>query len=320
MFTKNQKIALAVVTTALASAALFALPQTTTVDTGAKQSTTPTGQTTTTPAPAAVETPVDMKKVSEAFGHFIGRHLKSPGANFDLDSVIKGLREGSEGKPAPMTDKEYEQMMTQVQKSAFEKVSQENLKAANEYIQNNAKAAGIVDVKPGKLQYKVLKEGSGPVVEANGTPQINYTGKFIDGTVFGSSEDNGGPVTIPLGQTIQGFSLGIAGMKEGETRRLFVHPDLGYGTTGHLPPNSLLIFDIEVIKAASPEKSEHAYLDDEDMDDEENDDGLGPLALAGEEKNNDKNHRDHNDYDHDDNDHDDDDEDDDYDDDNDNDD
>ncbi|MBA3237687.1 MAG: FKBP-type peptidyl-prolyl cis-trans isomerase [Parachlamydiaceae bacterium] len=295
MFTKNQKIALAAVTTALASAALFALPQATTVDTGTKQSTIPTGPTTSTPA---VEAPVDMKKVSEAFGHFIGRHLKSPGANFDLDSVIRGLREGSEGKPAPMTDKEYEQMMTQVQKSAFEKVSQENLKAANDYIRDNSKASGIVVVKPEKLQYKIVKEGNGPVVETNGSPQINYTGKFIDGTVFGSSEDSGGPVTIPLGQTIQGFSLGIAGMKEGETRRLYVHPDLGYGTTGHLPPNSLLIFDIEVIKAASPEKSEQSYLDDEDLDEDDpsDDDGLGPLALVGDDKNTDTSHS-HNDYD-----------------------
>lgn len=297
MISKNQKIALAVVTAALASAALFALPQTTSVDVGTKQSTTPSVQV-TTPASSAAETPIDMKKVSEAFGHFIGRHLKSPGANFDLDSVIKGLREGTEGKPAPMTDKEYEQMMTQVQKSAFEKVSQDNLKAANEFIQENAKAPGVVEVKPGKLQYKILKEGSGPVVEANGSPQISYTGKFIDGTTFGSSAESGGPVTIPLGQTIQGFNLGITGMKEGETRRLFVHPDLGYGTTGHLPPNSLLIFDIEVIKASSPEK--HAYLDDEE-DDEENDDGLGPLA-ALDEKNVNKDRHDHDNFDHDDDD------------------
>ena len=44
------------------------------------------------------------------------------------------------------------------------------------------------------------------------------------------------PITIPLDQTIPGFSKGIVGMKEGEKRRLFVHPDLGYGTTGQLPP------------------------------------------------------------------------------------
>jgi len=83
---------------------------------------------------------------------------------------------------------------------------------------------------------------------------INYTGKYIDGTVFGSSETAGGPITVPIDQTIPGFSKGIVGMKEGEKRRLFVHPDMGYGTTGQLPPNSMLIFDIEVVKATSPDK------------------------------------------------------------------
>ncbi len=76
-------------------------------------------------------------------------------------------------------------------------------------------------------------------------------------------------MTIPLDQTIQGFNLGIAGMKEGEKRRLFVHPELGYGTTGHLPPNSLLIFDIEVVKADnSAQASQHG---DDDSDDDEDD-------------------------------------------------
>ena len=55
-------------------------------------------------------------------------------------------------------------------------------------------------------------------------------------------------------------------MKEGEKRRLFLHPDLGYGTTGHLPPNSLLIFDVEVVKANQELK---ASQDDEDDDKDE---------------------------------------------------
>jgi peptidylprolyl isomerase len=271
MIFKNLKLLAAL--TVLNSTGLFAAADTMsapTATTPAKTAVTP--MTTGSAATPKADAPIDMKKVSEAFGHFIGRHLKSPGVNFDLDSVIKGLREGSEGKPAPMSDKEYEQMMIQIQKSAFEKVSQDNLKAAEEYIQKNGKSAGIVEVKPGKLFYEVLKQGTGEAVKPNGSPQINYTGKFIDGTAFGSSEESGGPVTIPLDQTIPGFSLGIAGMKEGEKRRLIVHPELGYGTNGHLPPNSLLIFEIEVIKADSPDN------------DHGSDNDVSPLALADDVK------------------------------------
>ncbi len=147
-------------------------------------------------------------------------------------------------------------------------------------MEKNKKKNEVIEVVPDKLQYTILKQGDGVVVEAHSSPKIHYTGKYQDGTVFGTSEEMGGPITIPLDQTIPGFSKGIVGMKEGEKRRLFVHPDLGYGTTGQLPPNELLIFDIEVTKANSDKaKSNSAdgeqgdtQADDEDdffLEDEE---------------------------------------------------
>lgn len=211
---------------------------------------------------------VDMKKLSEAFGHFIGRNLKSPGVTFDMDSIIKGMRDGAEGKPAPMTDQEYETMMLKVQEIAFTKLADDNMKAADAFMAKNAQDSTIKAIVPGKLQYIILQEGKGPVVPENGTPSIKYTAKYIDGTVFDSSEAAGGPITIPLEQTIPGFSKGIAGMKEGEKRRLFIHPDLAYGKTGQLPPNSALIFEVEVVKTVGDTKNlaKDDLYDDEDED------------------------------------------------------
>ena len=216
----------------------------------------------------------DILKASEAFGHFIGRNLKAPGINFDIDSIIQGMRDGYAGKPAPLSDKDYEELMAKIQEQAYAKMAADNLKTANLFLEKNVNTEGVIEIEPGKLQYSITKEGEGPVVVEHSTPQIKYTGRFQDGTVFGSSEETGGPITIPLDQTIPGFSKGIVGMKEGEQRKLFVHPDLGYGTTGHLPPNSLLIFDVEVIKATAPEASadddiELSDLSDEDLSDDE---------------------------------------------------
>ena len=197
---------------------------------------------------------VDIKQISEALGHFIGRNLNSPGIHFDLEKVIQGIREGSLGKPAPMTDQDYEKAMGQLQQKAVEALAIKNLEAANTFMKENMKTEGIIEIVPGKLQGLVLVEGHGAAVPEHGTPLITYTGKFIDGSVFGSSEAAGGPISVPIDQTLPGFSKGIVGMKEGGKRRLFVHPEMGYGAAGQLPPNSLLIFDIEVIKAESPEK------------------------------------------------------------------
>jgi peptidylprolyl isomerase len=219
---------------------------------------------------------IDMRKLSQAFGNFIGRNLQSPGLKFDMESLINGIRGGAMGEPSPLSEKEYEEMMTAVQEKAFKEMSTNNLKSANDFLVKNGKLQGVKEIIEGKLQYQTLKEGSGATVEAHFSPKIHYTGKYQDGTVFGTSEEMGGPITIPLEQTIPGFSKGILGMKEGEKRRLYVHPDLGYGTSGQLPPNELLIFDIEVIKANSDDakhkaddKSDNQNDDDEDYDDDE---------------------------------------------------
>jgi FKBP-type peptidyl-prolyl cis-trans isomerase len=222
---------------------------------------------------------VDVNKVSEAFGNFIGRNLKSSGLNLDVDSFVQGIRNGINGKPSPMTDKEYEKAMMLLQEQTFKRLAEDNLKAANAFLEKNAKEKGVVEIEPDKLQdklqYLIVKQGSGNEVKEGDSPQIQYTGKYLDGTVFGSSQDTGGPITIPLNQTIPGFAKGLMGMKEGEVRKIFVHPDLGYGKAGHLPPNSLLIFEVELVKANSPDKaklSKDSDSDDDDDDDDEDDD------------------------------------------------
>lgn len=215
---------------------------------------------------------IDIVLISEAFGHFIGKNLNSPGVSFDLEAMIKGIREGAAGKQAPMSDKDYEAAMKKLQERAFEKLSSENLKAANEFMKSNIQNKDVIEIEPGKLQYLTLQEGSNEKVQPHGTPLIHYTGKYLDDKVFGSSLEAGGPITISLDQTIPGFSKGLVGMKEGEKRRLFIHPDLGYGTLGNLPPNALLIFDIEVIKADSQnENQDKVSMMEDDYDEDEED-------------------------------------------------
>jgi peptidylprolyl isomerase len=163
--------------------------------------------------------------------------------------VIKGIREGAAGKPSPMSDEDYQKLLNKYLTKAYTDLAEKNLNEANEFLATNKGKSGVKEIEEGKLQYEVLQEGNGKEVTSDSTPEIEYTGKFIDGKVFDESAKRGGPVSIPLKNTIQGFSKGIAGMKEGEKRRLYIHPDLGYGTAGQLPPNSLLIFDVEVVKA-----------------------------------------------------------------------
>lgn len=199
------------------------------------------------------EKALDIPKVSEAFGHLIGKNLDSLGFKFDMDKIIKGIQDSIVGKESPMSESECIQAISQDQEKKFKKLAEVNLQEAEKFLDANSSKKGMVSLEEQKLQYKIEKEGSGEVVQAHFSPLIKYTGKFIDGKVFGASKED---EMISLDETIPGFSKGIIGMKEGERRTLYIHPDLAYGVNGSLPPNSLLTFEIEVVKANSPQEQD----------------------------------------------------------------
>lgn len=195
---------------------------------------------------APAEQQVDLKKVSEAFGHLIGKNLESLGFEFDINDVIQGMQDSIAGKESPLDESQCVEAISKVQETAFAKLSETNLEKANNFMEKNAKEAGIVALSDGKLHYKTEVAGTGAEVKAENTPLIRYKGSFLDGKVFGESKED---EIVSLEETIPGFSQGIVGMQEGEKRTLYIHPELGYGTSGFLPPNSLLAFEIEVVKA-----------------------------------------------------------------------
>ena len=94
------------------------------------------------------------------------------------------------------------------------------------------------------LEIKVLKEGTGDQEAKSGDfVKVHYTGTLEDGTKFDSSVDRGEPFefTLGVGQVIQGWDQGVAGMKIGEKRKLTIPSELGYGASGAgnlIPPNA----------------------------------------------------------------------------------
>lgn len=93
--------------------------------------------------------------------------------------------------------------------------------------------------------------GTGPEVKNGDTIVIHYNGTLEDGTKFDSSYNRGQPfeTQIGVGRVIQGWDLGVVGMKAGGKRTLTIPPELGYGdqAAGTIPPNSTLIFEVELI-------------------------------------------------------------------------
>ncbi len=187
-----------------------------------------------------------VEKISEAFGHLIGKNIDTLGVKFDLEYVIKGLQDSINGKSSPLSETECIQAISASQEESFKKQALDNLKKAEDFLESNARNKDVISLEGGKLQYKVEQKGTGVEIQPHFSPLINYKGKYLDGSVFGASKES---EMISLDETIPGFTKGLVGMKEGEKRTLYIHPDYGYGASGYLPPNSLLTFEIEVVKA-----------------------------------------------------------------------
>ena len=104
-----------------------------------------------------------------------------------------------------------------------------------------------------ELEIKTTKEGTGDrVVKSGDAIAVHYTGTLMDGTKFDSSVDRGEPFTFQIGQgmVIQGWDNGLIGMKVGEKRTLTIPSEMAYGSRGAgalIPPNSPLVFDVELV-------------------------------------------------------------------------
>ena len=108
-----------------------------------------------------------------------------------------------------------------------------------------------------ELEMEILTEGNGEIAEVGKRVSVHYEGRLEDGTVFDGSRPRGQAFsfTIGAGQVIRGWEQGVAGMKVGETRKLTIPSELGYGEAGAggvIPPNATLVFEIELLEVMTP--------------------------------------------------------------------
>ncbi|TVZ40800.1 FKBP-type peptidyl-prolyl cis-trans isomerase FkpA/FKBP-type peptidyl-prolyl cis-trans isomerase FklB [Alteromonadaceae bacterium 2753L.S.0a.02] len=212
-------------------------------------------------AKTPVKPVTEKQREAYAVGARIGEKVKSLSdevieynGEFDLDMYLQGIHDTLHDQ-VQMSEEEYGKLFADVQKSMREhrreidqRIREENLAKATAFLEENKTKEGVQVTESG-LQYKVIKEGDGATPNRTDKVTVKYTGRLTDGSVFDTTGD-GQPRQFQLHRVVKGWTEGLQLMKEGSTYEFYIPPALGYGAQDRskIPPNSVLVFEIELLK------------------------------------------------------------------------
>lgn len=196
-------------------------------------------------------------RASYAIGVNIGTNMKAQGVDIDPQLLARGMQDVFAGAAPLLTKQELAQVMQEFQADMQSKAG-DRKKAAGEknraegakFLAENAKKQGVVTL-PSGLQYKVIKEGSGPKPKATDTVKTHYRGTLTDGTEFDSSIARGEPASFPVNGVIKGWTEALQLMPVGSKWELCIPSELAYGPSGQGPvigPNAVLVFEVELLE------------------------------------------------------------------------
>jgi FKBP-type peptidyl-prolyl cis-trans isomerase FklB len=202
-----------------------------------------------------VELKDQKDKESYSLGYQFGQGLKAQGLDINLEVYTSGIKDALGGTAPSLSQEEMQRTVLDLQKrlmaarqKELKEMGERNLAEGKSFLEENKKMEGVKTL-PSGLQYKVLSEGTGKTPGAADQVTVNYKGTLINGTEFDNSYKRGTPATFQPNKVVKGWTEALQLMKEGSKWQLFIPPELGYGdrVAGPVPPNSTLIFEVELI-------------------------------------------------------------------------
>ena len=200
----------------------------------------------------------DKSRVSYAIGMMLGHGWKQKGIDVDCNWLLRGLQDVQSGGSSLMTEKEIQDTLGKFQRDVASRqekmrreIAEKNQQAGEAFLAQNKQVKGVVTLPDG-LQYTIIAEGAGASPGTDDTVAVKYRGTLVDGTEF----DHSDKAVFRVGGVIHGWTEALTRMKVGSQWRLFIPSELAYGQPGRPPriePNSVLIFDVELLSIQQPE-------------------------------------------------------------------
>jgi FKBP-type peptidyl-prolyl cis-trans isomerase len=186
----------------------------------------------------------NIDDISISIGQIIKKEIDNSCVKINIDKVIEGIKNTPSDKNSYLTEDELSNLISNIIEQQKDELSKKNLLVSEKFFKKNKKKNSVKQVINEKVQYKILNKGKGEKVERYHSPHINLKGYLLDGTVFSPSED----CVATLDDLPQALKLSIIGMKEKEKRQVFIHPKYFDKANKSIPSNSIVIFDVEIIK------------------------------------------------------------------------
>lgn len=182
------------------------------------------------------------------FGHVIeGQDVVNSIRQGDKIDKVEILRVGEKANAFVVTKESFSELVRKASEVQLKRIEEEERKISDEI---DKRWPGAVKT-PSGLRYVIIKEGQGTASPKMGqTVTAHYNGTLMNGKMFDSSIVRNEPIRFKVGQMIEGWNEALLTMHKGEKRQLIIPPELGYGVQGYpgvIPPNSYLIFDIELL-------------------------------------------------------------------------
>jgi FKBP-type peptidyl-prolyl cis-trans isomerase FklB len=197
----------------------------------------------------------DNDKLSYGIGVSVGRNLSKQGTDVDMSILIKGIETGLAAEKLLISEKELRLLMNkyqgEVRKSALlskRLAREDNKKRGEEFLAENKTKPGVVELASG-VQYKIIKEGSGPKPTVSDIVKVYYRGTLLDGTEFDSTDPDH-PVDLKASALIAGWKEALVLMPVGSKWEIYVPSSLAYGERGvgsDIGPNETLVFEVELL-------------------------------------------------------------------------
>ena len=200
----------------------------------------------------------EKEQVSYMIGMDIGKSLEPMKGEIDSATIKRAIDDMLNGKEPLLTQEQgmlimqtFSERMQAKQQEEMAAQSKKTLDAQTAFLAENSKKPGVVTTASG-LQYQIITQGTGPKPKLEDRVSVHYAGTLLDGTEFDSSYKRKEPAQFALGSVVPGWTEALQLMPVGSKYKLWIPAKLGYaeaGTPGGpIPPNSTLMFDVELLK------------------------------------------------------------------------